>query len=291
MSERSIAIKKHRVGVVGLGFLGNALINGFSLHAHIKAYDKFKPSNTFEETIRDSEFIFLCLPTPMYEDNGEIDLSVLDEVLGRINDFVEEGNDKIIIIKSTVIPGTCRSFSKKYVRLNIVDNPEYLTARNSLLDFIFSTRIVLGGDSTYTGRVEDLYRYRFGNSILIYKTNWETAELSKYGINLFFAVKISYFNFIYQMCQKFGINYDEVRDMIASDGRVARSHMDVPGQDSLLGYGGHCFVKDINAMIKQCNDIGVNSELIKASWSQNLKDRPSKDWENLGPTVISKRKK
>lgn len=283
----AVDIKKYNFGIVGMGFLGTAITHGFGLHANIKIYDKFKDYDTLKDVVKDSEFIWMCLPTPMNMDTGDIDLSILEENLDKIHDMVSEDDKKIIIIKSTVTPGTNRAFSLQYPKLNFVSNPEFLTARNNKLDFICASRIIIGAKEEWVGdRLEEAYRYRFGNSTPVYRTGFEEAELAKYGANCFFAVKISYFNMLYKMCRNMGVDFDEVKDMVLSDGRIARSHANVPGWDGLFGYSGACFPKDINALIKFSESIEVDPKLLKASWEQNLDDRPEKDWEHI-PSAVS----
>ena len=284
--------KKYNFGIIGMGFLGNAITHGFGLHAHIKAYDKFlKGFDTLDDIVDHSEFIWMCLPTPMKLETGEMDLGILEENVKAIHDRVEEGSDKVVIIKSTVIPGTTRSFAEKYPKLKFIMNPEFLTARNNKLDFICASRVIVGSEDIKTAdRLVDVYKYRFGNSVPIYVCGWEEAELTKYGANCFFTLKVSYFNFLYSMCEKLGLDFEQVRDMVLADNRIARSHANVPGWDGQRGYSGPCFPKDINALIHFAKSIGVNPELLEASWSQNLKDRPSKDWEHI-PSAVSDDKK
>ncbi|HEX5187492.1 MAG TPA: hypothetical protein VFV86_11440, partial [Nitrososphaeraceae archaeon] len=182
----------------------------------------------------------------------------------------------------------CEELQNKYQNITIVFSPEFLTQRNHLNDSITPSRIIIGGENKEAvKRVEELFRHRFGNSTLIYTTGWREASLVKYGANCFFAMKISYFNFIYSICQKLELNFNDVKDMILSDGRISRSHADVPGWDKQLGFGGHCFIKDINAFIEFSKVMGLEPELLEASWSQNQKDRSNRDWESLGSSVIS----
>lgn len=285
----SVDVKKFDFGVIGYGFLGTAVVHGFGLHANIRIYDKFKDFDTLEDVVKGSEFLWMCLPTPMDLDSGSIDLSALEENLEKIHSLVDEKDNKIVIIKSTVVPGTTRSFSEKFPKLKFVMSPEFLTARNNRLDFICASRIIIGGEDDYAiGRVEEAHRYRFGNSTPVYTTGFEEAEMTKYGANCFFAAKISYFNFIYDLCQKLNIDFDNVRDMILADGRIGRSHANVPGWDGQRGYSGSCFPKDVNALIKFSESIGVDPTLLKASWEQNLRDRPNKDWEQI-PSAVSKK--
>lgn len=290
----AVDVKKYKFGIIGMGFLGTAVTHGFGLHAEIKIHDKYKPFDSLEDTVKHAEIIWMCLPTPMNLETGNIDLSILDENLKQINDLCVPEDKKIIIIKSTVTPGTTRMFANKYKNLFFSMNPEFLTARNNRLDFICASRIIIGEEieNSWVGdKLEEMYRYRFGNSTPIYRCVLEAAELTKYGANCFFAVKISYFNMIYKICQKLGLEFDEVKDMILADGRIARSHASVPGWDGKFGYSGSCFPKDINALIHFCEQIGVDAGVLCASWNQNLEDRPDKDWETIPSAVSGKKEK
>lgn len=289
----TVDVKKYKFGVIGYGFLGSALVHGFGLHADIKIHDKFKDYDSLEDVVSHADFIWMCLPTPMNMQTGAIDLSILEENLLAIHNLVEAEDRKIIIIKSTVVPGTTAMFAKKYPKLEFVMNPEFLTARNNKLDFICASRVIIGMDEVWMDgsagiRLKEAYEYRFGQSVLIYCCGTREAELTKYGANCFFAAKISYFNFIYELCQSMGIDFDEVRDMILADGRIGRSHANVPGWDGQRGYSGSCFPKDINALIAFAKEQGVNPMLLRASWEQNLEDRPSRDWEDIPSAVSNK---
>ena len=283
----AVDVQKYKFGIIGMGFLGSAISHGFGLHADIKIYDKFKEYDDLEDVVKHADYIWVCLPTPMNMQTGAIDLSIIEENLEKISGFVEKGNRKIIIIKSTVVPGTTQKFIKKYPKLNFTMNPEFLTARNNKLDFICASRIIIGADEGWIGDdIENVYRYRFGNSTPIFRTGTREAELVKYGANCFFALKISYFNFIWSICQKERLDFDEVKDMILADGRIARSHSNVPGWDKKFGYSGSCFPKDVNAFIKYSEGLDIEPMLLSSSWQQNLLDRPSRDWEDI-PSAVS----
>ena len=285
----TVDVKRYKFGIIGMGFLGTAITHGFGLHADIKIYDKYKDYDTLDEVAEHADFIWMCLPTPMNMKTGEIDLSILEENLDVIHNKMKDGDPtKVVIIKSTVVPGTTRKFAEKYPKLSFIMNPEFLTARNNKLDFICQSRIIIGGeeDSVAGDLLEEVYRYRFGNSTPIYRCNWEAAELTKYSANCFFAIKVSYFNFVWKMCQELGLNFEEVRDMVLADGRIARSHSNTPGWDGKRGYSGPCFPKDINALIQFAKSIGMDPKLLEASWAQNLEDRPDRDWEQI-PSAVS----
>jgi UDP-glucose 6-dehydrogenase len=271
----AVDVKKYRFGIIGMGFLGSAITHGFGLHADIKIYDKFKNYDSLEDVVKHAKFIWMCLPTPMNMRDGNMDLSILEENLDKIHDMVSEEDRKVIIIKSTVVPGTTSKFTKKYPKLNFTMNPEFLTARNNKLDFICASRIIIGADEEWIAdTMEEVYRYRFGNSISIYRTGTKEAELSKYGSNCFFAVKISYFNFIWSLCQKMRIDFDEVKDMILADGRIARSHANVPGWDGQRGYSGACLVSGTkvltNGGYKNIENVVVGDQLYDGKQFTNV---------------------
>jgi len=270
---------KPRIGICGWGFVGKAVTHGFCLHADLKIYDKYQTGlNTLEETIKESDYLFICVPTPMNND-GSQDLSCIYDVMENINKLNVTG--KIIIIKSTVIPGTTRKIAKKYPNHFFVFNPEFLTERSAKLDFINTARIILGG-STHLAldSVEKMYRIRFTHTP-IYKTSYEGAELVKYTNNCFFALKISYLNEIYEICQKLGLDYNELKNMFLADQRIGNSHCDVPGHDGGKGFGGKCFIKDINALTKWANGMGINLDTLEAAIKVNKRIRLDKDWENI----------
>ena len=147
------------VGIIGNGFVGSAIASGFILHANVRIYDtdERRATHTFEEVINESEFIFVSVPTPMnIGHGGEIDLSILDQVLRQIEE-INQRTDNIIIVKSTAVPGTTLKYIQRHPNLNIVFNPEFLTERTARLDFINTSRIVIGAeDDELSQRVLEL---------------------------------------------------------------------------------------------------------------------------------------
>jgi nucleotide sugar dehydrogenase len=286
-----------KIGIFGYGFLGSSIVFGFSSvlgEENIKIYDKFKSGlDTFETTVKESDIIFMCLPTPAFKDNGEVDLSAISDNLEKINEL-DNCEDKVIVIKSTIPPGTTDKFSDKYPRLRIIHNPEFLTGRTAKLDFINCHRIILGGNSKDVDVVEKLYRKRFGGSVLVFKTESKSAELVKYMCNLFFATKVTFMNIMYDVCNEIDVEYDHVKDMFFSDFRIGRSHMKVPGDDldeygnKLRGFGNLCFPKDLKSFIFFMRSLELDASFLQAVWDKNLTYRPNKDWEKI-PGAFSNR--
>jgi UDPglucose 6-dehydrogenase len=284
-------MKYYNIGVVGNGFVGSAVQFGFSPSTgcdyEVRVYDKdpSKSVDSIEETVNESEFIFLSVPTPSNKD-GSMNLDIVEQALQDISD-VNKYQGNIVLLRSTVTPGTTRKLQDKYPNLRIVFNPEFLTERNAKYDFINQARIIIGGDDVYSKQVGDLYRSRFGESQPVIETNWETAELIKYMSNCFFTTKISFMNEMYQIAEKCGVDWGVALDGFFRDGRVGHSHMNVPGPDGKFGFGGSCFPKDIQALIHFGESLGLNMSTLKGTWKTNLEVRPERDWEDLkGRAVV-----
>jgi len=277
------------IGIIGNGFVGSAIVHGFVLHVDdIMIHDKDpkRSTHTVEEILDKCEIIFICVPTPMFE-SGRCDLSIVKDVIEELRDH-KNIDEKVIVIKSTVVPGTVESLASDYPEMNFVFNPEFLTERRARLDFINSARIILGSDKEESmGVVEKLYRRRFPHTTIV-KTNFATAQLIKYMANCFFATKVSFMNEMYQICEAVGGDWDDVIHGFVTDGRVGNSHIDVPGHDGDFGFGGKCFPKDINAMIKRAEEIGVDPMVIKGAWAKNKEVRKSHDWLGIEGAMSKK---
>jgi nucleotide sugar dehydrogenase len=274
-------MKQSKVGIIGNGFVGEAQAFAFSPTCDLRIYDidPLKRTHSKEE-IDECEFIFVCVPTPMKKD-GTQDLSYIENV------FETAVEGPIYIIKSTVLPGTTYNLMQKYPLLNIMFSPEFLTERTAKLDILTQSRIVLGGVSTLTSRVKELFEERFMNKHVI-ETDSKTAELIKYMNNTFFATKVSIINEFKLLSDTIGANWEDAMYGFASDGRVGDSHLHVPGPDGKLGYGGTCFPKDVNALISFADENNVNLNTIIGGWKTNLEVRPERDWENDKGRAVSK---
>ena len=265
---------EQKIGIVGKGFVGTAVQFGFSPNvgcdADIKIYDKDlnKSTHTLAETVNESDFIFLSVPTPANED-GSMNTTIVEDALLNISlvNQREQESSPIILLRSTVVPGTTRRLQEKYPNLNIVFNPEFLTERSALFDFINQTRFIVGSGDSFmqqynAEKVADLFRDRFGESISIIETNYETAELIKYMTNTFFCTKISFLNEMYQIADKCGAIWEDAVEGFVRDGRIGHSHLNVPGHDGKFGFGGSCFPKDIQAMMHFAETLGVESNVL-----------------------------
>jgi len=284
----------NNIGVIGNGFVGSSLAFGFSagssaLNTNVRIYDRdtSKSVNSFDEVVSESDFIFVCLPTPMKK-NGECDLSIIESSLSDIDNFnMENSSRSIVILKSTIVPGTTKSFNEKFKNIDIIFNPEFLTEKSARMDFLTQSRIILGGENKeILQKVESLFLDRFKNHHTILMDS-VSAELVKYFCNIFFAVKVSFANEMYGVANEIGADWDKVLEGVLSDGRIADSHLNVPGPDGKQGFGGSCFPKDINALISFCSERDISIDVINAAWKTNLKVRPERDWETLLGRAVS----
>ena len=283
-----------KIGIVGNGFVGSSVAFGFSpptgCEAEIRIYDKdeSKSLNTLEEVVNESDYIFISVPTPSNKD-GSINIDIVEDIFDQMNRH-NYRKDNIFLLRSTVIPGTTRKIQKNCRRLRIEFNPEYLTERSAKFDFINQARFVVGGEDKYTNKVEELFKWRFGESIPVIKTNYETAEMVKYMNNCYFATKVSFLNEMYQISNECGVDWDMAVEGFIRDGRIGHSHMNVPGPDGKFGFGGSCFPKDMQAMINFAESLGIEPSVLKGTWNKNLDVRPEQDWKQLkGRAVVEEK--
>ena len=270
-----------KVGIIGNGFVGNAVYQNVRDKAETKVYDvdRNRSLNTFEEVLQ-QEYIFVCVPTPMKKD-GSCDLSILEKLFEDIsNKDLELFEERTFIIKSTVPIGTTKKLVEKYPLLWIVHNPEFLTARNAVNDLANADRTVIGGDSLLTSRVARLYwgYVYWGEEPEIIQTTSDESEAIKYFSNVFLAYKVAYFNKVYDVCEKLGMDYKNLRKGITTDPRIGESHTQVPGIDNDRGFGGTCFPKDLNSLINQMESHDINADMFKEIWKYNESIRKVIDW-------------
>lgn len=271
------------IGVIGWGYVGSATGKGFSKSKNHKIfwYDKYKKSSyTRFEVIDKSEFIFVCVPTPMYRNYKGMDMSIVESVVDDVAPEIS-GSQKILIIKSTVLPGTTASFAKRYPKTRFAMNPEFLTQDNSERDFLNPSRTIIGVKIKSDGeRIKRLYQTILPKDQPYFITDPTSAEIAKYMSNLMLASKALLANEFWAVSQKAGVDYNKVRKMVEADKRIG-SHLKVPGPDGDFGFGGACFPKDMIGFIEYAKKIGVDVSALRAIWKKNLKVRKNRDWEKM----------
>ena len=293
----------NKIGLIGRGIVGEAVLQGMKHAFDIYWHDPYKPrwESFGREYNCDKLFkvinvvdgpIFLCLPTPMKKD-GAADISVIEGVVREINALerdrmpaAKRGKpNRILVIKSTVPPGTTEILNARYEYVYCVFNPEFLRENTATEDFKNQDRIIIGGPHKATSVVKQMYQIAYPE-ISTTKTSSTIAEMIKYVTNCFLATKVSFANEISQICEKLNIDYDKVVEYATKDKRLGTSHWSVPGPDGHIGFGGKCFCKDINALINLAKVVGVDPKVMQGVYDKNLEIRPEKDWEKI-PGVVS----
>ncbi|MBL7036632.1 UDP-glucose/GDP-mannose dehydrogenase family protein [Candidatus Microgenomates bacterium] len=271
------------IGIIGWGFVGEATGTGFSKSKknNVFWFDKFKKSpDTFDEVVEKSEFIFVCVPTPMHRDYSGMDMSIVEGVVEQIASMIR-GTKKILIIKSTALPGTTDKFAKKYPNVNFVMNPEFLTQKNAKADFLNPARTVIGAkNKSVVDRIKKLYKTILPKDHEYHITDTTSAEVIKYMSNIMLASKILLANEFYFLSKKVGADYNKVRRAVEADPRVG-PFLKVPGWDGDFGFGGACFPKDTLGILSFAKKQKIDMSALEAIWKKNLKLRKTRDWEKM----------
>jgi UDPglucose 6-dehydrogenase len=228
---------------------------------------RLKFTTNLEAGIEGAEIILLALPTPPGED-GSADLKYILNVAEELGPMLKQY--VVIVDKSTVPVGTAEKVQKRVVKnakveFDVVSNPEFLREGVAVDDFMKPDRVVIGTSSPRARKVmEKLYSpfVRQGNPLLF--TDERSAELIKYAANSFLALKISFMNEMANMCERLGANVDQVRLGIGSDTRIGKRFL-FPG----IGYGGSCFPKDVQALVKMADEANYDFKILKSVMDVN----------------------
>lgn len=266
------------IGIIGVGFVGGAILNYFKDKIAVFTNDIKHSNNTpFDIMVQNNQFIFICLPTPQ-RDDGACDTFIVSDVLKRLNEIARLKNVRpIIVIKSTVYPGYTKEATKTFPYLNICFNPEFLKEASANEDFANQKLIVVGSEIPRLRiLLEHFYTEWFPDAYYM-KTDATTAEMVKYVANSFLATKVTFCNEIYQLCEKLDISYDKLKNICKQDDRLGSTHWDVPGPDKEFGFGGHCFPKDVSALVYKAKELGITPTLLETVLKTNEVYRYSKD--------------
>ena len=276
------------IGIIGQGFVGNAVYQKFKNYYDVLTYDldESKSNSDVNEIIYKCENIFVCLPTPMNND-GSCNIDIVEQVLAGIDlttDNLE--TERNIIIKSTIPPGTTAKWNLRFESLNIVFNPEFLTEANAVSDYENQDRIILGGVRPATTELKTIFSKVFPKAHII-KTDSTHAEMVKYLTNTFLATKVSFANEMYSLCNQLNIDYDKVVEYATLDDRLGKSHWNVPGPDGDFGFGGHCFPKDLAAILHLSEKLNTMNNVLCAVQETNNNIRRNRDWEQMKGRAVT----
>jgi nucleotide sugar dehydrogenase len=239
-----------RLGIVGHGFVGSSVSNGFDIDTEQYIVDTKQNNNTLSQLVKDFDpsITFICVPTPQQDTHFDVDVSIARNTLQSLSDLNYKG---IVVIKSTITPHHLTQFKKDF-KLKIVYNPEFLTEVNAHQDFINPNMQVLGGKWRDCDTVEKAYvRHSSVKTVPTFKVDLITASLIKYTINSWLATKVIWFNQLRELYDESGAraSWKQFTDMLNEDPRMGETHMQVPGPDGQKGFGGHCFPKDTKALL------------------------------------------
>ena len=258
----------HSVGIIGVGFVGGAMLKSFRKRCLLQsppfrviAYDKYQVDKyqLFKEVL-DSDAVFLALPTPFTSDG--YDISAIEEVCEALGFAQYKG---LVVLKSTVVPGTTTTLRARFPSLRLLYNPEFLTARTADEDFDEQSEIIIGGPRSDELNLLDEFYSRLYPKATIHIGSAEEAESVKTFRNTFYAVKVQMFNEFFALCQSLDIDYDRVRHLMTQSPWVEDMHTQVPGPDGELSYGGACFPKDTQALLSLMREKETPSAVLAAT--------------------------
>lgn len=258
-----------KIGIIGLGIVGTAVKAGVEKAGHqligYDVRDPDVPSNKFENVLA-SDLVFLCLPTPTT--CGKQDLAI---ILGTVRNLDALNYQGLIVIKSTVLPGTTDMLRNKFPGLKFVVNPEFLTERTAVKDFLSQKKALIGGHDEDAFPLLQFYEdLKIPTKLVAPKE----AEFVKYTANVYFAAKVSIMNEIYSVISHSKVDYRTVVDTVSEmTGWLNTSHTQVPGPDGKYGYGGNCFIKDTDAFIAYAQNKRVATPILATSYLENKRRR------------------
>jgi UDPglucose 6-dehydrogenase len=254
-----------KVGIVGLGFVGNAIRENSQDVCNLVLVDQDASkgyTGTYKELMQ-CEGIFVCVPSPQ-GDNGRCDTSILESVLLKLKDY-----KGVIISKCTVPPKVYERLNEEYP--NLIHAPEFLTADHAVRDYSKGTFAFIGGKvKAYQNEAERIIKYTQHGLKQVYHCTIGEAALAKYTINSFLATKVSFMNELFVLAKELDLDYNKVAQMVTADHRIGSSHMKVPGPDGHYGFGGMCFPKDTSALIKFAEEVNVQMNVLDAAVKKNL---------------------
>ncbi len=231
---------------------------------------RLKFSSDLKKSIKESDIIFICVGTPTKKGGSSADLSQIFQVAKEISLSINKF--KIIVTKSTVPVTTGDEIEKILLKkksnknkFSVVSNPEFLREGEAIRDFIFPDRIVVGSNEKKSNRLlNNLYAPLISKGAQYIHTSRRAAELIKYASNAFLATKITFINEIANLCEKTGINVEDISIGMGLDKRIGSRFLRAGP-----GYGGSCFPKDTKAIISTADKFKINLSVIKSVIKSN----------------------
>lgn len=250
-----------KIAIMGAGMVGGALARYFFQHKKIEPilYDPPKGLGD-KDVLNTAEVIFICVPTPYINDKG-FDDSFLEQA------FADLSGEKIVVIKSTVMPGTTEKYQKKFLQHRIMFNPEFLTEATADHDTLHPNRQIVGYTEKSKAVAEEILKMLPVAPLQKIMPALE-AEMAKYFSNTFYALKVTFANQFYDLCQKLGIDYEEIKECAKAEPMMGINHWEI-FHKGYRGYGGKCLPKDTRTIIKLANEVGFDFSLLRIADEYN----------------------
>lgn len=254
------------IGIMGAGVVGGSLLVHLRTQGRdVRVYDP--PKGLDELSVLDvADVVFICVPTPYTAGIG-FDNSYLVDAVTKVP------GEKCVVIKSTVLPGTTDMMQERFPRHRFLFNPEFLREATAFDDFVNPDRQIVGLTAGASRADAEAVMALMPRAPFERYCSATEAEMAKYVANSFLAVKVSYANDVYDVCERLRIDYGQVRDMVAADPRIGSSHMDV-FDSGYRGYGGKCLPKDSKSLLDLARALGVRMDVLSAADRVNAALRP-----------------
>lgn len=250
------------VGIIGAGVVGGSLLAYLrSQGRDVRVYDPPK-GHTSQDALEAAETVFVCVPTPYTAGTGFDDRLLLRAIAAV-------SGSKTVVIKSTVLPGTTQLLQERYPQHRMIFNPEFLREATADEDFVHPDRQIVGCTASSSGEGERVMAMLPRAPFELICEAGE-AEMAKYVANSFLAVKVIFANEIFDLCERLGIEYAAVREVVANDGRIGGSHMDV-FDSGYRGYGGKCLPKDSKSLLDLARAVGIDLQVLRAADHANAR--------------------
>ena len=250
-----------KIGVIGRGFVGGAITNGFENQGHEVLVHDTK-LNTKIENVLEARLLYVCVPTPSSED-GSCNTDIVESVLIELSELNYDGS---VCIKSTIVPGTTQKFRQQFNNLNISFVPEFLREKTAVEDFLYNNNVLVIGseDNETISLVKESHGVLPTHTVTMTPTE---AELTKYFSNTYKAMRVTFANAFYNLCQTMGSDYDKVRDAFLFHGVGDGHYLRV--NKKFGGFGGTCLPKDSKALAKLVDELGLPMEVFRVIVSDN----------------------
>lgn len=251
-----------KIGIVGVGMVGKAIRHGFTRIGHdVKPFDINMAGTTLKQAL-DSEAVFVCVPTPSAED-GSCDVSIVERIVGDIAKAKYRG---VVVLKSTVEPGTTDRLHKRHKLLRLAFCPEFLREKATYTDFVEQHDVCIIG--AYNEKDYEIVRNAHDPLPQNYAMMSPLeAEFCKYFSNMFNAMRITFANQFYDVTKAAGADYQKIKNAITKRRNIPNFYLDV--NDNFRGFGGSCLPKDTKAFAAFVKKLGLTVPLFEQIVKEN----------------------